>query len=162
MKGPQHSLLWKLRARSDSEPLFESDVAKRMTASNPKILDNKCWGPLNHRRLSLAKGTQSLAIWQVLGYWLSRFETVVISNLNRTVPRIPFFEIMELGGTYKCPFQLWLGSSFKSGRHKLLSGKFCRKLEFSWTESNHSCLVPDLQEWVPGPSAHLEAKFREI
>ena len=52
--------------------------------------------------------SQSLAIWQVLEYRFSRFGIVVISNLNQTVLRIPFFEIMELGGTYKCPFQLWL------------------------------------------------------
>ena len=75
--------------------------------------------------------TQSLAIWQVLEYCFSRFEIVVISNLNRTVLRIPFLRSWNLEAHTSVRSNCGC-SSFKSG-HKLSSWKFCRKLEFSWT-----------------------------
>ena len=100
--------------------------------------------------------TQSLAIWQVLEYRFSRFEIVVISNLNRTVLRIPFWDhgtlrhiqvsvpivaVLHLNLVTSCRVENFVGN-----------------LNSVEPESNHSCLVPDLQEWVPRPSTHLQAE----
>ena len=100
--------------------------------------------------------TQSLAIWQVLEYCFSRFEIVVTSNLNRTVLRIPFWDHGTLRHIHvSVPIVAVLHLNLVTSCRV---ENFVGNLNSVEPESNHSCLVPDLQEWVPRPSTHLQAE----